>query len=896
MVSPGRSNIFFTNRLLSLYLAIVLSFGMVGITNAAETTSPVRDVSPIHVFPYGYLPPDTPVTAVFTLNMTGAYPSDCEEQLFTGLEHPDWTYTIIVNGMENHRPLWEGSSLTISGFELSYRTTDAVSVLVTLRGDAPALNPPLTNFTVVRLQSVDGENEIVPGSVVIVEGQAAATHPPATDFTATPTTGEAPLVVFFRDISTNYPTCWNWSFGDGTVFNYSGLVPLNPIHTYTRSGSFPVSLTSANPVGSTTTIKTGYITVTNATTPVGVFRPSNGNWYLDSGKTGVTGRQFHFGMAGDIPVVGDWDGTGTPDAGIFRPSTGTWVLETTKTGTVFKRFHFGMAGDNPVTGDWDGDGTSDAGVFRPSTGTWVLETTKTGTVFKRFHFGMAGDIPVTGVWGGDGSMAGEGRIAFVSNRDQGNYEIYGMNADGTNQTRLTNTMAYTVYPAWSPDGSKIAFHSTQDGINSQIYVVNADGTGQVRLTNNTVFDAEPSYSPDGNKIAFRSHREGYMSVIYIMNADGTGQTRLTDNMYIDDHPSFSPDNTKIVFGCLNPPYRQICIMNADGTGKIRITNDTTNNLVPDWSPDGSKIAFVSFRNGHYDIYLMNTDGSAQTRLTNNSGDNYDPAWSPDGSRIAFDSEKDGQREIYQINADGTGQTRLTVNAADDWEPDWGISAFTTNKRSQAGVFRPSNGNWYLDYDKTGAVYKTFHFGTYGDIPVVGDWDGDGVTDIGVFRPSSGNWYLDYNKTGFADKKFHFGTTGDIPVTGSTSPIIPTPQGITSISPVFTVSPNVQMTILGSGFQEGCTVKLTRSTGSFQIITSRNVRWDSSTQVTSWFTLPNGTNGTWNIVVTNPDGSIRSRENGFEVRIPPPPVSLPVTFTPDLTTIPGITVTRPAGLS
>ncbi len=83
------------------------------------------------------------------------------------------------------------------------------------------------------------------------------------------------------------------------------------------------------------------------------------------------------------------------------------------------------------------------------------------------------------------------------------------------------------------------------------------------------------------------------------------------------------------------------------------------------------------------------------------------------------------------------------------------------------------------------------------------------------------------------------------------------QGITSISPVFTVSPNVQITILGSGFQEGCTVKLTRSTGSLQTIASRNVRRDSSTQVTCWFTMPFGTNGTWSIVVTNPDGSIRS---------------------------------------
>ena len=72
-----------------------------------------------------------------------------------------------------------------------------------------------------------------------------------------------------------------------------------------------------------------------------------------------------------------------------------------------------------------------------------------------------------------------GKIAFESNRD-GNEEIYVMNADGTNQTNLTNNAARDYVPAWSPDGSKIAFGSTRDG-NDEIYVMNADGSGQVNL-------------------------------------------------------------------------------------------------------------------------------------------------------------------------------------------------------------------------------------------------------------------------------------------------------------------------------------------------------------------------------------------------------------------------------
>jgi Tol biopolymer transport system component len=84
-------------------------------------------------------------------------------------------------------------------------------------------------------------------------------------------------------------------------------------------------------------------------------------------------------------------------------------------------------------------------------------------------------------------------IAFQSSRD-GNYEIYVMNADGTEQTRLTDNSARDMNPSWSPDGRKIAFHSRRDG-NNEIYIMNADGSEQRNLTNNPAHDWLPSWSP-----------------------------------------------------------------------------------------------------------------------------------------------------------------------------------------------------------------------------------------------------------------------------------------------------------------------------------------------------------------------------------------------------------------
>ena len=91
------------------------------------------------------------------------------------------------------------------------------------------------------------------------------------------------------------------------------------------------------------------------------------------------------------------------------------------------------------------------------------------------------------------------------------------------------------------------------------------------------------------------------------------------------------------------------------------------------------------------------------------------------------------------------------------------------------------------------------------------------------------------------------------------------EGITSISPTFAYGNDIAggMRITGSNFQQGCTAKLTKSTGTTIKIEARSVRWDSATQVTAWFTLTE--KGTWNVIVTNPDGTTRTLLNGFESR-------------------------------
>ena len=94
-----------------------------------------------------------------------------------------------------------------------------------------------------------------------------------------------------------------------------------------------------------------------------------------------------------------------------------------------------------------------------------------------------------------------------------------MNADGSDERKLLATNAWS--PAWSPDGMTIAFVSDQDG-DDEIYTVDADGQNTTKLTDNQgIADDAPSWSPDSTMIAFTSNRAGDGN-IFTMRTNGSG--------------------------------------------------------------------------------------------------------------------------------------------------------------------------------------------------------------------------------------------------------------------------------------------------------------------------------------------------------------------------------------
>jgi Beta-propeller repeat/FG-GAP-like repeat len=133
-------------------------------------------------------------------------------------------------------------------------------------------------------------------------------------------------------------------------------------------------------------------------TDYAVWRPSNHTWYASLSSTQKTVTQTQ-GISGDIPVPGDYDGDGKTDYALWQPSNGTWYVILSSTGASVTK-QWGLTGDIPVPADYDGDGKTDYAIWRPSTGTWYIVYSSTGQTVSK-AWGASGDIPVPGDFDGD---------------------------------------------------------------------------------------------------------------------------------------------------------------------------------------------------------------------------------------------------------------------------------------------------------------------------------------------------------------------------------------------------------------------------------------------------------------------------------------------------------------
>jgi hypothetical protein len=259
-----------------------------------------------------------------------------------------------------------------------------------------------------------------------------------------------------------------------------------------------------------------------------------------------------------------------------------------------------------------------------------------------------------------------GRIAY-----QGFQNLGTVNAGGGQRTPLISGGPAQIFaaPAWSADGQRLAFSSNRDGSDFEIYVASADGRTVAPITSNTAEDDNPTWSPDGGRIAFDTDRDG-LSKVYIMAGNGTGAFQAAPAPGVEDWtPAWSPDGSRIAFARGPDGNRDIWLMNGDGGGAVQLTSGGGDELFPDWSPDGTRIVFQRTGAG---LATVAAGNGADRRPLPVPVDARAPAWSPDGTKIVYDVRP----ELFVVNANGTGApsplttggSSTLLSQAPNWQP------------------------------------------------------------------------------------------------------------------------------------------------------------------------------------------------------------------------------------
>jgi hypothetical protein len=221
---------------------------------------------------------------------------------------------------------------------------------------------------------------------------------------------------------------------------------------------------------------------------------------------------------------------------------------------------------------------------------------------------------------------------------------------------------------------------------------------------------------------------------------------------------------------------------ADGSSKFGQSGDLP--VTGDWNRDGVDEIGV-FRPGTGQWFL---DLNGNDRLDGKRTDGHYRFGTKNDLPVTGAWNKKGVAKIGVFRP-GTGEWFLDLNNNHRWDGSSvdGVYKFgrpgdlpvtgdwNNDGVADIGVFRPGTGEWFLDLNGNrkwdgGTVDGLYKFGRNGDLPVTGDWNDDGVTEIGVFRPSTGEWRLDLNGNdqwdgGTIDGLYKFGASGDLPISG-----------------------------------------------------------------------------------------------------------------------------------
>lgn len=453
-----------------------------------------------------------------------------------------------------------------------------------------------------------------------------------------------------------------------------------------------------------------------------------------SGRNEYTRTGFRAQASDAVPVRGDFDGDGIADVAYFEPGTGSWRIRGSETGELLfgGPIQWGYRGTIPVPGDYSGDGRTDIAVYEPSTGDWYIRRSSDGKLMGGgpINWGYARTKPVPGDYTGDG-------VTEIAVYEQHTGDWYIRKADGTlldgKPVNWGWTGADPIPADYEGDGiTNIAVYQPHDAV----WIIRlADGTIRRRQygwsaatpvpadydgdgkTDLAVFDPlQREWYIDRSKEGFIKQRFGW-STRGDFNGDGRADLAV-----------FCPHSASV--GVQGQWYFR------HGPGQFSMRQYGYNGVVPliaDFDGDGiSDIA----------VYEPERSSSQYGLWT------FTPSSSPDGKPVTVQF---GSQRAIPVPSDFNG----------DGRDDFAVYYPQDEGSSRAG-------EWYIRHQRGGPDLK-LTLGGAGAIPLTGDFNGDGRSDIAVYYPkdpdgvmADGTWIIRYARDGRTETR-QFGWSEARPV-------------------------------------------------------------------------------------------------------------------------------------
>jgi TolB protein len=258
------------------------------------------------------------------------------------------------------------------------------------------------------------------------------------------------------------------------------------------------------------------------------------------------------------------------------------------------------------------------------------------------------------------------KILFVSD-STGKYQIYSIDYDGENLTRLTDAGYMVHYPRWLIPHREILYVSYKDGWAKLMKMDLKTGEDKM-LIGEPGINACASPCLKTGELAVVLSKSGRPN-IYIYGLDGDFKRRITSGSSIDASPSFSPCGSMLAFVSDRYGSPQIYTMTKEGFRTKRVSFISGYSTSPAWSPDGRYIAYVFMRGGSFGIAVYEPS-SGETKIIGENLGSEDISWAPDSRHLVYSSIKSKPTSLVIIDM-VTGEKRLlNPDRFNSFSPNW----------------------------------------------------------------------------------------------------------------------------------------------------------------------------------------------------------------------------------